>query len=90
MWVEVKVVGMFDLEMVTEARSLDLPPGSTVGDALTAFHAAGAISDEVHAAIGAIVPPQFLLINDEQEDPDPGRVLRDGDVVAILQMISGG
>ncbi len=90
MRVEVKVVGMYDFDMVTEALQLDLADGSTVGDALSAFRAAGAISDEVYAAIGAIVPPNFLMINDEQVDPDTGRQLGDGDVVAVLQLISGG
>ncbi len=90
MKVEVKVVGMFDFDMVTEAEQLELPEGSTVGDALSHFHAAGAIDDAVYAAIAAIAPPNFLLINDEQVDPDTGRQLADGDVVAVLQMISGG
>ena len=91
MRVEVKVVGMFGLDMITAARHVELPAGARVKDAIRALHRSGAVTDDVYQVIKLPMPPNMLVINDTpQAIPDVERTLVDGDVVSVLQMISGG
>jgi hypothetical protein len=89
--VEIKVVGMFDVEYLALAQKVSLEPGATVGDALERLHASGAIGQAVYAQVKKLRPPLFLVVNDEKVGAKGmSRRLADGDVISILQLSAGG
>lgn len=64
-----------------ERVAVELPPGSTVAD--------------LHAALAAQFPPMAALLDRSaiavnHDSADAGRVLDDGDEIAVIPPVSGG
>ena len=89
--VEVKVIGMFGADSVAVARTLRLPPGTSVRGALEALHETGAIEAAVLAVVTKLRPPFFLVVNDEKVGVRSlSRRLAHGDVATVMQLMAGG
>lgn len=89
--VEVRVIGMFGVDSIAVGQKLALPPGATVKEALESLHRSGAISKDVLAVATQLRPPFFLVVNDEKVGRRGlSRRLEPGDVVTVMQLMSGG
>lgn len=91
MEVEVKVVGIFDGVMVTVASTVTLAPGARVKHALARLLEDGTIDRKLYKQIKNPKPPCFVVLNDEKQDRRAVKLpVKDGDSVAVMQIMAGG
>jgi hypothetical protein len=89
--VDVKIVGMVGGRYLTVSQHVTVPDGASPVQALAALVDAGAIDKSVYRKIKALRPPFFVAINEVKQEKRPHSIaLRDGDVLAVMQLTAGG
>jgi molybdopterin converting factor small subunit len=89
--VEVKILGMFGADFLSEAHTVQVALGASPIDAIDEMHKSGAISKEIYKLIRKLKPPYFLVLNDEKQEGKPKLItLKEGDQISIMQAMAGG
>ncbi len=89
--VEVKLLGMFGAEFLSESQMLELHEGDSAVDAVDSLLSSGAIDKTIHKQIRKLKPPYFVVLNDVKQEKKPKTIkLTDGDVLSIMQVMTGG
>lgn len=91
MTIELKVLGMINGTFMCFARSVELEAGAKVKTALAAAFKQGILDKATYKTIKGLRPPFFAVINDEKVSGKAGGVqLNDGDILSVMQAMSGG
>ncbi len=76
---------------LTIGQEVTVADGATPVQALAALMEAGAIDKSVYRKIKGLRPPFFVVLNEVKQEKRAHRIaLKDGDVLAVMQLTAGG